>query len=334
MNAIPGEGEIRAGKLAPIYFLHGEEEYLLEAQRKLFFDNVVDESLAAFNRDSFHAEDLKGEELFRLAASFPMMAERRLVLVRGLERASASLLDQLLVYVENPSETTCLVLCAGKVDMRKKTFKTLKAKTQSHEYTRLKVDELPQWMIAHLQQAGFTLTRQDSLVLAGQLEGAPLRMVVGELDKLMLLAEGQGRSQINSEDLACALGVDAEASPFHFADALLARNQRGALAILKQLQNRPDSVYIVLPTLHRSFGRQWYIAGMKQRGMGSKEIAEGLGLTAWQVRGAMTHTARWTSSSLAQACDLLLEADFAVKGGSPLSSNVILTKLVLDLCRT
>ena len=331
--SLPGKKEMRTGQLAPVYFLYGEEEYLLEQQRKLFHEHVVEESLAEFNRDSFHAEDLKGEELFRLAASFPMMAERRLVIVRGLERASASLLNQLLIYLETPSPTTCMVLCAGKVDARKKVYKTLKSKAVSHEYKRLRADELPEWILRHLDAVGFRMRDQDSLVLAGQLEGAPLRMVVAELDKLVSLAEGEGRKDILPEDLACALGVERDASPFHLADALLAKNKRQALGILKQLQHRPDAVYIALPTLHRSFGRQWYIAAMKRHGMDAQQIAQGLGLTAWQVRGAMQHTGRWNTGSLANACGILLEADFAVKGGSPLNSNVILTKLVLDLCR-
>ena len=65
--------------------------------------------------------------LFDLACEYPMMAERRVIIVKETQELSRTI-GQLLPYVEKPSPTTILVLCYkyGKIDGKTKLAKELK----------------------------------------------------------------------------------------------------------------------------------------------------------------------------------------------------------------
>ena len=336
---IPTVEDMRQGKLRPVYFLFVDEEYLVDQALRRFMDHAVDPAQADFNRDLFYGEDLRGEELFRLAASYPMLAERRLVVVRGIERAPKRVHDDLLVYLEQPSETTCLVLGAGKVDRRRKVFQALKQRACAMEFKRLAPARLPGWMIDRCRERDFELPRELALQLAEQLAEAPLRMVAGELDKLMLLVPPERGGRIGAEEAACALGMEPEATAFNLADAVFAREAGRALSILGSLLRASSASYGLLPALQRGFARSWYIARLRDAGRRSSEMARLLGngggrkLGDWQIKKDLERIRGWDTGSIVRACGRLLEADLALKGGSPLSEKQILSSLVLELCR-
>jgi len=69
-------------------FMFGEEEFLLEEAYTTLIDAAVDREnpMAAFNVEVFDGSDLSQETLVEMASAFPMMAERRVVVVKHFEK--------------------------------------------------------------------------------------------------------------------------------------------------------------------------------------------------------------------------------------------------------
>jgi DNA polymerase III subunit delta len=334
MAKIPSIQQIQAQDVAPVYFIFGEEDLLVEQLMDNFRQHLVDPSMVEFNRDLFYGEDLKDIEIFRLAESFPMMVEKRLIIVRGIEKAPARVMQHLNDYLESPCPSSCLILCAGKVDMRKKVFKTLRKKTEAIEFKALSIDELPGWMIGYCKTQNRILSRKLSSILAEQLFGGGLRFISAELDKLILLNPADDQeTEITEDEVACALGVDRQGSPYHLLDAILFRDTRKSLSILRSLMRGTGSAWTVLPTLHRGFGRLWFMLRLREQGQRDDSIATILGLKSWQVRSAMSPAGKWSVNNIEKAVELLLDADFALKGASQLSNEQQFTILVHQLCQ-
>jgi DNA polymerase III subunit delta len=331
MSSLPTAAQMRDGKLKPLYLLYGSEDFLLEEALTPFLSEVIDESMRAFNQDIFHAEDVKPEELFALCASFPMMSERRLVVLHSLEKASAKLLTDLGTYLEAPSPSTCLVMTAAKIDKRRKVWKTLLKQVPNQEFQPLRADRLPQFMQKRMESMGVELPNNQAGPLAEQLAGAPLRLVMSELDKLFLLT-GEGGC-VGPAEMAAAMGVDQDVSPFLLGESLLASDAKRSLIILKNLLLRDDAAFTILPLLHRQFGRLWFLKRLLDRRLSPNDIATQLGLNAWAVKKSLGAASRWSLSAIEEACALLLVSDAGLKGNSPLTRTQQLTELVIRLCR-
>jgi DNA polymerase III subunit delta len=319
------------GPLPPLILLLGEEDYLLEACLARILAHAVEPSLADFNCDVLHGEDLKGEELFVLAAAYPMMADRRLVAVRAWDKAPASVQEDMASYCAAPSASTCLVLCARSLDRRRKSVKTLLAAAEVHEFKTPTGAALLSWMKDWCSGRGRELPQESAQRLAERFEGAPLRLVAQELEKLALLSPEDGR--IEPELLATAIGLEAGADAFALNEAILARRPRQALAILGGLLRNPETLHQALAVQVRLFGRLWFALQLKQRRLDDRAIAEALALNPWALRKQLGAASSWTPEQAAAACRELRETDLALKGGSALDEGQLMTGTVLRLCR-
>lgn len=329
---LPTPADFQAGTLKPVYLLYGEESYLVEQALKAFWERTVDPALCDFNRDSFHAEDVEPASFFALASSFPMMAERRLVVLKGLEKGSVKLKEDMLAYLNAPSETSCVVLTADKVDKRLKFWKTLIGGTiAAIEFRSLKQDELSGWLMRECRAQQRELDPAAAEELALQLGQANLHMATRELEKIFLCcAEG---STIRPADLNDALGMERNEGAFALGDALLARNLKGALRMLPGILRRPDAEYLVVPGLIRSFGWLWYIRCLTEAGASQARVVKELGIAPFVVQKTMRLARDWTRVQTEQACELLNIADAGLKGGSALQAPQLLSQLVIELCR-
>ena len=76
----------RAGDLLPVWLVVGEERFLVDQVVAALRDAAVGTGPAGFNEDRFTAGEGDVDRVLSAARMVPMMAKRRLVLVRSLER--------------------------------------------------------------------------------------------------------------------------------------------------------------------------------------------------------------------------------------------------------
>ena len=74
--------EIQRGKISPVYLLHGEETYLIEDTLAEMIDILAPKNVRDFNLDVFSDPEVSGDEILSIADTYPVMAERRVVVVK------------------------------------------------------------------------------------------------------------------------------------------------------------------------------------------------------------------------------------------------------------
>jgi DNA polymerase-3 subunit delta len=116
-------GSLRKGEIAPVYCLSGPADLLKDEFADAVVNAVLPPETRDFNLDVRSAGDLDGEALHALVETPPMLAERRVVVVRGVEqwRKNAKVWEVLARYLTHPASTTVLILThsgAGAPDPR------------------------------------------------------------------------------------------------------------------------------------------------------------------------------------------------------------------------
>src|SRR5438132_1435465 len=99
----------------PVYLLHGDEDVLKDEAMRALVDATVGTS-RDFNLDIRFAPDLTPEAFHALVNTPPMLAERRAVIIRGVEqlgKRKTKLREELIGYLAAPNPSTLLILVAA-----------------------------------------------------------------------------------------------------------------------------------------------------------------------------------------------------------------------------
>jgi DNA polymerase-3 subunit delta len=200
--------QLKRGEIPGALYLFGDEDVLKEEIVRAVLDRVLDPGMRDFNYDQRSAPQLDAESVETLCTTLPMMAERRVVLIKDVEnwgkRAAAR--EAMLRYLEKPVAETVVIMVQGaprRDDGRDETDPDLQRLA-----TAVQVDSLPartgiKWVLKRAEERGVTLTEDAAAHLLRAVQGS-LGAARSELDKLAGLA---GPEPIGIEALGETLGV-------------------------------------------------------------------------------------------------------------------------------
>ena len=106
---------LKKGALDPVYYLYGDEDVLKQEAIRSLLEHGLDAATRDFNLDQRDAASLDPEAFHALVQTPPMLALRRVVVLRAVEqlRKKTKIRDALLRYLDSPNPDTVLVLVQG-----------------------------------------------------------------------------------------------------------------------------------------------------------------------------------------------------------------------------
>lgn len=329
--------EAQSGELRPVYLFMGTERYLLDRAVRELRTAALAGGLADFNEDSFVAGDVTADKVIAAARMVPMMAKRRFVLLRGLERwdgersdgddaRAKSPLEALASYADKPYDTTCLVLTAEKVDGRKRLV-TL-AKKQGFLVSCEPLDDarLARWVVRAAEERETTIAPFVAEVVV-QLAGPELSAIADAVDRLALFV-GKGNT-IGEEAIGEIVVKVRETSAFDLVNAVGRRDRAKALSVLAEVLD-PREGPRLLGLLAWSVRQQLRFKNAIEAGMKPEDAAKAAGAPPFKARDLSQQTKTLSSAKIEGWLVLLAEADLALKG-SKLTPESVFETLVLDM---
>ena len=273
--------DVKAKNFVPVYYLMGEEDYYIDKLSDAIVDNVLTKDERDFNLDIVYGAETDIDKVIELAHAYPMMAERRVVLVR--EAQAMRSLEGLEAYLSHLTPTTVLVFCHkhGKLDARKAAAKAIQQVGIIYESKRLYDNQLAPFIARYFSQHGVDIEPQATQMLAGHV-GSDLSRLTTEMDKLLLALNGNrvvGPALVEEQT-----GMSKDFNDFELQSALAQRNIFRANQIVKYYQGNPRSFFITktLTSLFTFFSdvmMSYYATDKTDAG-----IAAWLGKTEWKVR--------------------------------------------------
>ena len=322
----------------PVYYLFGEDDFLKEQATRDLVDAAVEASTRDFNLESRRAGELDAEALDALLSTPPMLAERRVVVLRDvdkLKKGARTLLDR---YLARPARDLVLVLVTPSGVKPDKAFS---AHATAVEFVPLNGDRLPRWVNHH---ATHTLGRKitpEAITLLVEAVGGDLAQLALELEKLASYAT----DTIDEHAVADIVGVRRGESLGDLLDAVAAKDLGRAIGLIPIVLQLPKTTAVsivmalTVQTLALGYAEATLAAGTSPRGLFNELMALlkdtgafphrpwGEAVNAWTK-----HAARWTAAEIDAALHALLAADAALKETRLSSPEQLLTTLVLALC--
>ena len=316
--------EIDAGNLVPVYFFFGEENFLINQLTKKIVEKGIDPATKDFNFDILQGEEVDGASIVATASSFPMMADRRVVVVKAIQKLSTSDKKLLLGYVQDPLTSTCLILTAGKVDRRQSFYSSLTSHAHWAECKILYEDQAIDWVKQWFRRNGVTLSHEGANLLIQQV-GTSLWHLYNEAEKLLTFSWGE--KELGWEHVAAVVGFSRQYNTWEFTDAIGRKEFKRGMILLERLLEAGQSPVGIIVSLSRRINLLTRLRAMMDKGMVPNAIAKGLNLRPYFLKLYMDQAGRYSVEELESSVRALLQADLSIKMGY-LEPNMALTLLI------
>lgn len=342
MAALSFDALLRAlkhGDPDPVYYLHGEEDVLKDEAIRVLVDRAVGPSGRDFNLDVRSAAGLDPESMHALLNTLPMLADRRAVVLRGVEqlRKKSKPRDTLLAYLEHPSPTTVLVLVQSDDEAPEAD---LASRATAVATQRLPPERALRWVAHAAPTIGVAVDPAAAELLVASV-GADLSALRQELTKLASLVNGRAAT---TDDVTTLVGVRRGETLHDLIDAALEpAPARAARLVEPVLQQSGMTGVRMVGALGTALVGAALARGELDRGTPRARLADALfrhllaarpfGLRSYKVEAAQWATwgEHWTAVAIDRALRLALAADLALKTTGVSDEAGVIRQLVLSL---
>lgn len=231
--------DIKQGKISPVYLIGGDEAYFVDEITQAIENDILDEGERSFNLDIFYGMESDPSNIVSIAKEYPMMADRRLVLIKEAHKIKdLSLLEE---YISNPVETTTLLIAMkGKnFDARKKAYNPKKnPNVVLFNGKKIPDYKLSPWIISYCKRAGYSIDPMRAQILTDHL-GNDISKLVNELGKLFI--NKKKGDTITSEDIENKIGISKDFTIFELQKAIGIKDFKKANQIVLYYANNLKS---------------------------------------------------------------------------------------------
>jgi DNA polymerase-3 subunit delta len=320
-----------ADRPLPAYLVTGDDPALrADAVRALVRDLVGDADPTLVVED-LDGDDVEPGTVADAARTPPFLADRRVVIVREVGRFTTEALAPLLKYLEDPLDTSSVVLVAGGGRISRSLSAAVKE-------------------VGHVVDAGAPTGRARGAWIDRHLKDAPIRLDpaatklvdehlgedLGRLANLVeALAAAHGRgARLGPDEVAPFLGEAGSVPPWELTDALDRGDVPGALGALHRMTGAGERHPLqVMAVLHGHYARMLRLDGAAVADEKAAAALLGLRGSTFPARKALTQARRLGSSGVAEAFALLAAADLDLRGTKGWPEGLVMEVLVARLCR-
>lgn len=296
-----------------IFLFTGDNSFLLRQERSRWIGEFVNK-YGADTCVRLDGSRLSVRDLLDDVSVMPFLAEKRLVLVDGVPKASKEEIQALAAQVH---PNVILLFIAPSLDKRTASAKELLNIAEVKEFKVLARPALASWMQSFTKAKGVTLL-PDAAALLLEFLGDDQDLIAQELSVLALASKGT--IDKNLVDLM-TIPTD-EGIIWKISDLLSAGSRHEALHYAKRMLDRGGDAYglwaILLNMLKNLVAVQAAVEAGHRSG---KELADASGVHIFALRSIQPHAQRVSQSSLQSFVSWAATADKDLKTGAYRSTD-------------
>ncbi len=313
-----------------IYLFYGEDDFSSAEAIKPLIEAVGPEDMRDTNVSVIDGVRFSIDSFGAAAMVVPFLADRRLVIVRGLlgtaegqrggrrgRRAKAD--DEgptagLTKLLPDLLPSTDVIFVDGKVSAANPILAAMKALgsdlVKPREYPLMRRDSLGGWIRDRAAMKGATVEPQGMAELA-EIVGPNLWALDGEIEKLAIYV---GDRPITLADVQALVTGNRESNIFELVDAIMDKRPNTALEVTERLLNSGAAGPYLVSMIARQARMVAIAQDLAARKVPQNEWAQRIGTSSdFVVRKTSEQARRFSAEAVRGLYRLLLEADMAMK---------------------
>ncbi len=297
--------------LKPVYLIVSEQPLLVDQAVARLKKRVGEIADLDFNSDTFDADSADADAVIAACNTLPFASDRRLVILKNVEKLNKDGLDAFTDYCADPSPTTVLALIGAKLAKNTRLYKAVDKIGGVLERKAPSARDYPSAVQGMFSDRGRAVSLDGAELMVSSV-GRDLRRLAVEIDKTVAFV-GE-RTSVTREDVEQVVSTTAPTSVFEFTDALADRNCRRSLQLAADLIGEGESVYGLHALAVRRIRDLMAAKSVDERGDGGvAQVARALGRPDWQVKQLPRQARGFSSEGLVSALRGAAEAEQEMK---------------------
>lgn len=336
--------KLKNNEIKRIYLLYGEEEYLIQKFIKNIKEKVLVPSFEDLNLITIENKEFTMEKLVDACETLPFMADRKLVIIRGLEvfkskKRSISEQEekQLIAYIEKIPDTTCLLFYGtNTVDARKKIVKQIQKYGKAINFEKFNAKDLRRWIEEAIKSYGKTIAPQEIEYFMANLDyiGRDAHQNLLDIDKEIkkLISYIGDRQKIEEKDLKNIFSSNFQNDIFKLLDAIGKKEIKEALKRLNFMIYQGEAIIKIAVTLGNQVRNLYKTKLLLEEGYSSKAIASKIGIHPYVASKSVSQCRDFTLDGLEDLLNRYLQMDIAIKSGK-IKDTIAMEMFLMEMCK-
>jgi DNA polymerase-3 subunit delta len=310
--------------LKPAYLIVGDDLPKIEQALKRLKARITEQSGSDLNIEEFDARIDPAGQVVNAANTLAFLGGTRLVLVKDVQAWLKAEKEVIAAYLRSPAPDACLTLVGDKLP----AGDVLRAAAKEHgevlEYPAPKEGQLPQWLVQEAaNRLHMELGFQEARLMV-QRCGDNQSILLRELEKLQLYADGR---RVTADDIRLLATPTLEASIFDLLDSLATGRGSTAFSAADELLASGERTEVLFHRILRYFQNLSRVGAMRDEGMKQEAIQAELKMKPYPCRKLIDQAAALGTEGIARRLSILADTDARMKGMGTLPDE-----MELQLC--
>ncbi len=322
--------DLKAGDIPGVLLLCGFEQYLVRWAANLLVSRCTEEASRSLDYLELQADEMIRDtivtSIIEGCETFPLLSERKVVVVRGLkaltnEDPKVLLLEdreRLIDYLGHVPEHALLIFTAGEIETGKSIAKAIGKNGRIYEFDRLPQPDLLSFARKRIRGAGLSIsdrTLRDLVDETGYFNresSYDLYAFDNDLGKLAAYCEGE----IRPSDISEVVLGDENTFVFDLLDGISGGRRDKAYALLYNILTDENDSMGLIALIVSQFELMLSVKQMREDGISIPDMATRLGIKSdYRIRKMMPHAQKFSVEKLKEILSSAYQLERQIKTG-------------------
>ncbi len=327
--------DISSGNLKNVYFLYGDEQFLIESKVRSIKKKLVEASFEDFNFAMYNGKDNLAENVIESCVSYPVIAERKLVVLKNtgfLNNSKSREYKEIFDLCSDIPEYLCLIIIESNFDKKKENSVRFVEKNGGI----VRFDYMPQAQIERWLEKRFE--KCEKIIYPKELTeivkrcGGSLQNIDNEFKKLIdYMGE---RQKVTAEDVANMVLKSLDVAIYDIIDHIINNRPQKAMEGYKELLEHKTEPIVIISAISSKLSDLLAAKIMSSEGVPAVEMGKYLECLPqeWLINKTVSQSKRFGEKYLRRMLKKSLEYDVKIKTGL-MDKEIALQLFIADLVK-
>lgn len=300
-----------------IHFIYGQEAYFIERKLDSLLSKYIKSDSDEFNFEKYDGQNLDIGRLRSSILSMPMMSDRRVVLVRGLDKhfkgkISKERQNDWDKLIDSVPDYTVLILTAN---IEAKSYKSypwskLIKSSEASEHPRLRFEKVDKAIAAIAKSEGLEIDHEISAYLKNQYDNdfQGVELEIGRIKNYL-----PDRDRVSWADVSALLSMNEKYTLNSLSDKLSARDIKGFTEVIEGLIDAGTVFPVILATCKNFFVSLFRYYEAMSRFSSQGDIARETGVPPFFLKNYKTASGRYSLQDIEKILLAVADCEFRLK---------------------
>ncbi|MFH1824301.1 MAG: DNA polymerase III subunit delta [Candidatus Firestonebacteria bacterium] len=333
-----------AGKItknnSAVYLIVGNDEYCKENKVNSLVNSLLSKENKELNFDTIDCEEVEDFDFELKVKIIPFLAEKRVVVIKNIEKLEDDLKEKLLNYINNPSTSTCLILSSTlnittkKIFEKHKFLQSISEKVETFPFYQLYDNQLRIEIKEKFNKLGKQVSEEVVEMLVDRVNNN-LRELDSEIEKIMLYTTN--KKFVGLEDVQYLISGLNEKNIYDLQNTLGDKDLVKSLKILSNIFYFSDyddgktGLYL-LTSIYGYFKKIWTSKFLIKEGYTEDEISKKIGMHYFFIKRFLKQVNNFNEKTLKLIFSELTNSDISIKTSKIKYTQIIIERLIYIIC--